>query len=219
MSGAVPDEADRPKVFITSWIDYTHKYGTAYQLTDGSAGVYFNDSTTMILAPNKTRLDYITNRKSATAPHIRRNYSINEPFTDSPELKSKLYLLKYFQEYMSKTLEKQTDWTFVDEKKSKHMDFLVKYYRMKSAIVFKLSNDVIQVCFVPRYVCATHASPTVQLLRPLQSSANEQRSSSDVYWSRLSNADIHFGYSCQGRAQARLAQNFSHRQDHHHHAA
>jgi hypothetical protein len=42
-----------PKVFIKSWIDYTHKYGTAYQLTDGSAGVYFNDSTTMIYSPNR----------------------------------------------------------------------------------------------------------------------------------------------------------------------
>lgn len=42
-----------PRVFITSWVDYTHKYGTAYSLTDGSAGLYFNDSTTMVLSPDK----------------------------------------------------------------------------------------------------------------------------------------------------------------------
>lgn len=40
-------------MFITSWVDYTHKYGTAYSLTDGSAGLYFNDSTTMVLSPDK----------------------------------------------------------------------------------------------------------------------------------------------------------------------
>lgn len=42
-----------PRVFITSWVDYTHKYGTAYSLTDGTAGLYFNDSTTMVLSPDK----------------------------------------------------------------------------------------------------------------------------------------------------------------------
>lgn len=47
-----PEDVRSPQVFITAWIDYTHKYGTAYQLTDGSAGVYFNDSTSMILSPN-----------------------------------------------------------------------------------------------------------------------------------------------------------------------
>jgi len=44
---------EQPRVFITSWVDYTHKYGTAYSLTDGTAGLYFNDSTTMVLSPDK----------------------------------------------------------------------------------------------------------------------------------------------------------------------
>lgn len=47
-----PEEVRSPRVFITAWIDYTHKYGTAYQLTDGSAGVYFNDSTSMVMSPD-----------------------------------------------------------------------------------------------------------------------------------------------------------------------
>lgn len=46
-----PESVVTPKVFITAWIDYTHKYGTAYQLTDGSAGVHFNDATSMVMAP------------------------------------------------------------------------------------------------------------------------------------------------------------------------
>jgi len=45
----LPDE----RVFIVSWVDYCNKYGMGYALTDGSVGVHFNDSTTLILAADK----------------------------------------------------------------------------------------------------------------------------------------------------------------------
>ena len=45
----LPDE----KVFIVSWVDYCNKYGMGYALTDGSVGVHFNDSTTLVLSPDK----------------------------------------------------------------------------------------------------------------------------------------------------------------------
>jgi cell cycle serine/threonine-protein kinase CDC5/MSD2 len=45
----IPDE----KVFIVSWVDYCNKYGMGYALTDGSVGVHFNDSTTLVLSPDK----------------------------------------------------------------------------------------------------------------------------------------------------------------------
>jgi hypothetical protein len=45
----IPDE----RVFIVSWVDYCNKYGMGYALTDGSVGVHFNDSTTLVLSPNK----------------------------------------------------------------------------------------------------------------------------------------------------------------------
>ena len=60
-------------------------------------------------------------------------------------MERKVYLLKYFQEYMARTLEREVEWSYVDHGRTKNMDFLVKYYRMKNAIVFKLSNDVLQV--------------------------------------------------------------------------
>lgn len=55
---ASAEPATAPSVFITSWVDYTHKYGTAYSLTDGTAGLYFNDSTTMVLSPGKKLILY-----------------------------------------------------------------------------------------------------------------------------------------------------------------
>lgn len=45
----LPDE----KVFIVSWVDYCNKYGMGYALTDGSVGVHFNDSTSLVLSPDK----------------------------------------------------------------------------------------------------------------------------------------------------------------------
>lgn len=50
---ALDVDLESPKVFIVSWVDYCNKYGMGYALTDGSVGVHFNDSTTMVLAPNK----------------------------------------------------------------------------------------------------------------------------------------------------------------------
>lgn len=41
------------KVFIVSWVDYCNKYGMGYALTDGSVGVHFNDTTSMVLSPDK----------------------------------------------------------------------------------------------------------------------------------------------------------------------
>lgn len=50
---------------------------------------------------------------------------------------------------MVKTLRRNVEWLFEDVQRKKNMDFLVKYYRMKQAIVFKMSNDVLQVGLCP----------------------------------------------------------------------
>jgi len=49
------DDVDLPeeRIFIASWVDYCNKYGMGYALTDGSVGVHFNDSTTLVLAADK----------------------------------------------------------------------------------------------------------------------------------------------------------------------
>jgi cell cycle serine/threonine-protein kinase CDC5/MSD2 len=41
------------RVFIVSWVDYCNKYGMGYALTDGSVGVHFNDTTSIVLSPDK----------------------------------------------------------------------------------------------------------------------------------------------------------------------
>ena len=46
------------KVFIVSWVDFSHKYGMGYALTDGSVGVRYNDSTSIIVSPDKGCVTY-----------------------------------------------------------------------------------------------------------------------------------------------------------------
>lgn len=89
--------------------------------------------------------DYISQRKNNV--YTRRHHNLT---SIPPELDRKAYLLRYFEDYMAKTLRRDVPWTFEDVERKKNMDFLVKYYRMKNAIVFKMSNDVLQVCFFSR---------------------------------------------------------------------
>lgn len=52
------------KVFIVSWVDFSHKYGMGYALTDGSVGVRYNDSTSIIVSPDKSYVSH------ASAPSL-----------------------------------------------------------------------------------------------------------------------------------------------------
>ncbi|KJA14333.1 hypothetical protein HYPSUDRAFT_208789 [Hypholoma sublateritium FD-334 SS-4] len=135
----LPDE----RVFIVSWVDYCNKYGMGYALTDGSVGVHFNDSTSLVLSPDKVHFDYITSRRSGSV-YVRKSYTV-EVYPD--ELKSKVYLLKHFERYIMDRLYGEYDYTFEDVNREKGMEWVQKYLRMKHVIVFKLSHDVLQFNF------------------------------------------------------------------------
>ena len=53
------------KVFIVSWVDFSHKYGMGYALTDGSVGVRYNDSTSIIVSPDKSYVPWISHALSS----------------------------------------------------------------------------------------------------------------------------------------------------------
>ncbi|KAH0826735.1 hypothetical protein J3R83DRAFT_5140 [Lanmaoa asiatica] len=135
----LPDE----RVFIVSWVDYCNKYGMGYALTDGSVGVHFNDSTTLILAADKHHFDYISSRRHGQV-YVRKNHSVSE-FPE--DLKNKVYLLKHFERYIMDRLYGDYEYTFEDVDRTRGMDFVQKYLRMKHVIVFKMSHDVLQFNF------------------------------------------------------------------------
>ena len=62
------------------------------------------------------------------------------------DLKNKVYLLKHFERYIMDRLYGDYEYTFEDVDRTKGMDFVQKYLRMKHVIVFKMSHDVLQVC-------------------------------------------------------------------------
>ncbi|KAG6807580.1 hypothetical protein H0H92_007046 [Tricholoma furcatifolium] len=131
------------RVFIVAWVDYCNKYGMGYALTDGSVGVHFNDSTTVVLSPDKHHFDYLTSRRQGTM-YVRKSYTADEY---PEELKSKVYLLKHFEHYIMDRLHGEYDYTFEDVDRAKGMEWVQKYLRMKHVIVFKLSHDVLQFNF------------------------------------------------------------------------
>ncbi|KAI0075547.1 Pkinase-domain-containing protein [Panus rudis PR-1116 ss-1] len=158
-----------PKVFIVSWVDYCNKYGMGYALTDGSVGVHFNDSTSLVLGADKHHFDYITLRRQGTV-YVRKNHTV----TDYPsDLKSKVYLLKHFERYIMDRLYGEHEYTYEDLERTKGMDFVQKYLRMKHVIVFKMSHDVLQFNFYDHSklilssngLVVTHIDKSYQLTR------------------------------------------------------
>lgn len=137
----VPDE----NVFIVSWVDYCNKYGMGYALTDGSVGVHFNDTTTMILSADKEHYDYITTRHGGQY-YVRKSFSVNDTPQDK-DMKAKVYLLKHFEQYIMGRLYGAYDYTYEDVDRKTGMEWVRQYLRMKQVIVFKLSHDVIQFNF------------------------------------------------------------------------
>lgn len=51
------------EIYVSKWIDYSSKYGLGYVLSDKSAGVFFNDSTKIVVANNDSVFYYYERRQ------------------------------------------------------------------------------------------------------------------------------------------------------------
>lgn len=164
---------DPPNVFVISWLDYSERYGLGYALCNGTVGVHFRDSTSMMLAPRHQSLDYVYHVRqrgaSASTPrsdHLRRENVVvppgaaeaQTPVASSAvagsyewlprELVSKFKLMRFFQnEIMERLYGADSPLTYVDADLHAGMDFVHKWYRCKQAIVFRLSNGTVQFNF------------------------------------------------------------------------
>lgn len=156
--------SDMPELWVTKWVDYSSKYGVGYTLSDGSMGVYFNDSTKIILSPGGNSFDYIT-RRMQEKPEVRTTHT----FEDYPEdLKKKVTLLRHFRNYMLTDIMAQRDGASVGESslpppaqniaqmggasssqtsESGQLHYVKKWTRNKHAIMFQLSNKIVQIFF------------------------------------------------------------------------
>jgi hypothetical protein len=52
-TGATPSSQNLD-VWVSKWVDYSEKYGLGYLLSSGACGVYFNDSSRIVLFPDSS---------------------------------------------------------------------------------------------------------------------------------------------------------------------
>jgi len=148
-----------PELWVTKWVDYSTKYGVGYILSDGSIGVYFNDSTKIVLVPNESCFDYVT-RRTQDRPEVRTTHT----FEDYPEdLKKKVTLLRHFKGYMIADSLDRRDGASTGESSMPlsqpraqvsyepgQAPYVRKWIRNRHAIMFQLSNKIVQVVFFDR---------------------------------------------------------------------
>ena len=134
------------EVSVKKWIDYSSKYGLGYILSNGHIGVYFNDSTKIIYRPNGANFIYIE-RNSQEKTEIITSHVFDEEFPK--DLNKKVILLQHFKAYL---LEENRN-TPIERKESENIDekhyvYVKKWMKTKHAILFRLSNKIVQVSFL-----------------------------------------------------------------------
>lgn len=84
---------------MKKWVDYSSKYGLGYLLSNSATGVFFNDSTKIIIDPNGSQF-YYYERKTVTSSEkqdVMSTYSLTE---HPKELIKKVTLLQHFRSYL-----------------------------------------------------------------------------------------------------------------------
>lgn len=147
-------------LWVSQWVDYTSKYGMGYMLTNGSAGVYFNDSTKAVSSPNDEFFDYLERTsEAANAVEQRVRYATGK---HDESLTKKVTLLKHFKSYLvdgraekeeADVLERQLAHLVHSKaereaiEKGKPMEYVKKWVKTRHAMLFCLSNDTFQINF------------------------------------------------------------------------
>ena len=165
-------------LWVVRYIDYTSKYGLGFLFNNGSAGVYFNDSTKIVLSADGNYFQYIERRKenSLGSEHLTQKYAIDHY---PSELQKKVTLLKHFRNYLveeelknprSMNHEETADLqalktafaktespknaypsnNLADLEKEPELPFLKKWVKTKHATLFRISNRTVQVIFYDR---------------------------------------------------------------------
>eukprot|EP00928_Gymnodinium_smaydae_P082135 TRINITY_DN6553_c2_g5_i1.p1 TRINITY_DN6553_c2_g5~~TRINITY_DN6553_c2_g5_i1.p1 ORF type:complete len:942 (-),score=160.65 TRINITY_DN6553_c2_g5_i1:204-2996(-) len=144
------------ELWVVKWVDYSSKYGIGYVLSDGCIGVYFNDSTKIVQAADGC-FDYVT-RRTQDRNEVRSTH----PLEGFPEdLTKKVTLLKHFRNYMLANVTDRKDGAAVGESSlpgsqaspcvdSSRAQYVRKWTRNKHALLFQLSNRIVQVVFFDR---------------------------------------------------------------------
>jgi len=134
----------KQEVFVKKWVDYSSKYGLGYLLSNGSSGVFFNDCTKMVVDPEKNYFEYMERKDRVD---IVNAYNLNSYPKD---LHKKVTLLQHFRSYLEGIRTQPTNPTDnaqpIAENKP-NLIYLKKWMKTRHAIMFRLSNKIVQVDF------------------------------------------------------------------------
>ena len=187
-----PDQASVPEVqpqdmqgqsnlkpadlWVNKWVDYSNKYGLGYLLSNGNTGVYFNDSSKLILHKNGFTFEHIPRRASSSSSSSTPTREKLDLDHYPSSLQKKVTLLKHFRNYLlqhnkqdennnanignsnaNPPIEKQIENSQTDmmdlcsgddeNNRPEKMVYVKKWLRTKHAILFRLSDRTVQVIF------------------------------------------------------------------------
>jgi len=149
-----PANSGCPSKWVTRYVDYTSKYGLGFLLNDGSAGVYFNDSTKTVIAPEGDDFIYVERRKSSNEDGVQEQVIEEHSLSSYPDsLQKKVTLLKHFRNYLIEQQKRENEEAKdelclkEEENGESPLVYLKKWVRTKHAILFRLSNRTVQVIF------------------------------------------------------------------------
>ena len=122
-----------PLNWVTTWIDYSHKYGLAYRMSNDTVGFLFNDQSKLLLSGNRMNLRYMDEKESNC-----------ETYKDFEISKIPSNLLKKVQ--LALCFSKK--FGVLKSESSEISNVLVKKWILtQHAILFRLNNKVVQVYF------------------------------------------------------------------------
>lgn len=133
-----------PVNWITKWVDYSSKYGVGYTLSDGSVGVFFNDASKILLTKGGIRFFYMERKDHSRQDSIATYEIISYP----EELRKKVILLEHFRSYLQGEKVRNAEDAALDL--SSPPVYVKKWLRNRHAIMFRLSNKLVQVDFQDR---------------------------------------------------------------------
>jgi len=161
----------KDEINVIKWLDYSNKYGIGYLLSNDSIGVYFNDSTKIVLDPDGQVFHYIE-KKEVDRQEVMSVYSLdkypeylNKKVTLLNRFKNNLNILYHQKSFDNSQYENHTDNKIQSsincnienirsldfqkklKKKSNEFVYVKKWMVTKNSIIFRLSNKIIQFCF------------------------------------------------------------------------
>jgi len=133
---------DYKEIFVKKWVDYSGKYGLGYRLSNGMTGLFFNDATKILLKLDNESINYYEKKKETKIEEMHSYKISNYP----SEIQKKVTLLQHFKSYLDKEIkeDKTHKIEYINNQKE---EYVKKWLHSKHAIIFRLSNKIVQVCF------------------------------------------------------------------------